>query len=325
MTGPTRATDHTPLTAAILDAVEEAVVGKREVLSLVLTGLLTRGHILLEDLPGVAKTLMARSFATAMGLGFTRIQFTPDLLPTDITGATTLTPHGRVEFRPGPVFANLVLGDEINRAPPKTQAALLEAMQEGQVTADGTTHPLPRPFGVIATQNPIEFEGTYPLPEAQLDRFRLRVTVGYPDRDDEREVVTRRLERGADEVEVPQVTDAAGVLAAQAAVEVVHVDPSITAYVVDVVRATRERPGVEVGASPRGSLSTVLAARAYALIHGRDYVVPDDVQAVASATLAHRVVLRPDLWVRGVRPERVIAEVLDAVPAPPAVVPAGQP
>jgi MoxR-like ATPase len=301
--------------------VEVAIVGKRPVLELVLAAVLTRGHVLLEDLPGLAKTLMARSFATAMGLTFQRVQFTPDLLPSDITGAMSLTPDGQVAFRPGPLFANLVLGDEINRAPPKTQSALLEAMQEGQVTTDGTTHPLPRPFSVLATQNPIEFEGTYPLPEAQLDRFRLRVSVGYPGRDGEREVVARRLDRSADDVTVPQATDAAGVTAMQQAVERVHVDPTVTDYVVDLVRATRDWPGVEVGASPRGSLATILTARAFALLQGRDFVVPDDVHTVAVPALAHRLVLRPDLWVRGVRPETVVADVLAAVPAPPAVVP----
>jgi MoxR-like ATPase len=306
---------------AVVDAVETAIVGKRDVLELVLTAILTRGHVLLEDLPGLAKTLMARSFAEAMGLEFRRVQFTPDLLPTDITGGNVLAADGRVTFQPGPLFANLVLGDEINRAPPKTQSALLEAMQERQVTTEGVTHAVPRPFSVLATQNPIEFEGTYPLPEAQLDRFRLRVSVGYPERDDEEAIVARRLARDDDDVAVPRVTDAAGVLRLQAAVERVHVDPSITRYIVDIVRATRTWPGVEVGASPRGSLSAVLAARGLALVRGRGFVLPDDVQAIVEPALAHRLVLRPELWVRGVKPAEIVAAAVASVPAPAPVVP----
>jgi len=314
-------TEAAQLAGAVLDAVEHAVVGKRDVLELVLAGILTRGHVLLEDLPGVAKTLLARSFATATGGTFRRVQFTPDLLPGDVTGGPVLTADGRVVFQPGPVFANLVLADEINRAPPKVQSALLEAMQEGQVSADGETHPLPRPFTLLATQNAVDFEGTYPLPEAQLDRFRLRVAMGYPADVDERALVTARLERGRDEVDVPVVTDPAGLLALQEAVEHVHVDASVTDYVVSLVRATREEHGVEVGASPRGSLGLVLAARARALLAGRGYVVPDDVVDLAVPTLAHRIVLRPDQWVRGVRPATVVEAVLAKVPAPPAVRP----
>ncbi len=309
------------LANAVLDAVEQAVVGKRDVLELVLAGMLSGGHVLMEDLPGVAKTLMARSLAAATGGTFRRIQFTPDLLPTDVTGGPVLAADGRVTFRAGPVFANLVLADEINRAPPKVQSALLEAMQEGQVSADGETHLLPRPFTIIATQNPVELEGTYPLPEAQLDRFRMRVSVGYPDDGDEQELVARRLARGQDEIEVPTVTDPQGLLSLRAAVEQVHVDPSVTDYAVRLARATREERSIEVGASPRGSLGLVLVARARALLAGRGYVVPDDVALVAVPVLAHRLLLQPDQWVRGTRPEEVVAAVLARTDAPPPVPP----
>jgi MoxR-like ATPase len=305
--------------AAILDEVERAVVGKRQVLELVLAGLLAGGHVLVEDVPGVAKTLIARSLARTAGLGFARVQFTPDLMPADITGSSVFDQaRGEFAFRPGPVFTNLLLGDEINRAPPKTQAALLEAMQERQVTVDGVTRPLEPPFLVVATQNPVEAEGTYPLPEAQLDRFLLRVAVGYPDGDAEWDMLARRLERGAPEVGLTQVVDRDELLAMQAALENVHVAESIGRYVVALAAATRQRPGVELGASPRGSLAVVLAARAHAMLAGRDFVVPEDVKAVAVPALAHRLRLRPDLWVRGERPDDIVAACLAEVPTPDA-------
>jgi MoxR-like ATPase len=305
--------------AAILDEVERAVVGKRQVLELVLGGLLVGGHVLVEDVPGVAKTLIARSLASTAGLCFARVQFTPDLMPADITGSSVFDQtRGEFTFRPGPVFTNLLLGDEINRAPPKTQAALLEAMQERQVTVDGVTRPLEPPFVVVASQNPVEAEGTYPLPEAQLDRFLLRVPVGYPDGDAEWDMLARRLDRGTPEVELTQVVDRDEVLAMQAAIEHVHVAESIGRYIVALVAATRQRSGVELGASPRGSLAVLLAARAHAVLAGRDFVVPEDVKAVAVPALAHRLRLRPDLWVRGERPDDLVAACLAEVPTPAA-------
>ena len=303
---------------AILDRIEEAIVGKRDVLELVLVGVLANGHVLIEDYPGLAKTLIARCFAQATGLGFARIQFTPDLMPSDVTGSPVFDQaRGEVVFRPGPVFTNLLLGDEINRAPPKTQAALLEAMAERQVTVEGVTRRLDPPFVVLATQNPIEYEGTYPLPEAQLDRFLLRLQVGYPGRDDELGIVARRLARRHNDVALEPVVDQAGVVAMQAAMEDVHVSDSVVAYIVDLVGATRTGPGVEVGASPRGTLAVLVAARARAVLSGRDFVTPDDVKAVAVAALAHRITLRPDQWVRGARSEDVVAGCLDTVPTPP--------
>ena len=303
--------------AAVLDEVEKAVVGKRDRLELVLAGLLADGHVLLEDVPGLAKTLTARSFAAVTGLRFARVQFTPDLLPTDVTGSSIWNQRDlRFEFRPGPVFSNLLLADEINRAPPKTQAALLEAMQERQVSIDGTTHVLEPPFLVLATQNPIEYEGTYPLPEAQLDRFVLRTGFGYPSTDDEWEMLDRRLDRGADEVVLQGVVDRATLLEMQRAVEAVHVDESVGRYVVDVVAATRESPSVLVGSSPRGSLALLKLSRCRAALAGRDFVTPDDVKAVAVAALAHRLVLRPELWVQRRTGEDVVREVLDGVRTP---------
>ena len=301
----------------ILDEVERAVIGKRDVLELVLAGLLADGHVLLDDVPGVAKTLMARSFAAAAGLAFARVQFTPDVLPADITGATVLDlATNEPRFRRGPVFAQLVLADEVNRAPAKTQAALLEAMQERQVTADGVSHPLPRPFLVIATQNPIESEGTYPLPEAQLDRFILRATVGYPTPGDEAEILARRTERRTDDVPLEAVVTAEGFRAMQESLEDVHVGADLREYCVALVTATRESQQLEVGASPRGSLALLKLARARAVLTGRDFVAPDDVRAVAVAAIAHRVVLRPEAWARQVAPDAVVREILDSVPAP---------
>jgi MoxR-like ATPase len=304
---------------AILAEVGRAVVGKREPSELLLAGLACRGHVLIEDLPGLAKTLLARSLASATSLRLARIQFTPDLLPADVTGSSVFDPRrAEFEFRPGPLFTNLLLGDEINRAPPKTQAALLEAMQERQATVDGVTHPLPRPFCVLATQNPIEFEGTYPLPEAQLDRFLLRISMGYPSPADEHEILQRRIDRRVDEVVVAPVIDAAGVVALQDAIEDVHVAPSILDYVVAVVGATRDHSMVQVGASPRGSEALVKVSRARAAMAGRDFVTPEDVKAVAVPALAHRLVLRPEQWVRGARTDDVVAECLDRVPTPAA-------
>ncbi|HET9242438.1 MAG TPA: MoxR family ATPase [Gaiella sp.] len=301
----------------VLDEVEKAVVGKRDRLELVLAGLLADGHVLLEDVPGLAKTLTARSFAAVTGLRFARVQFTPDLLPTDVTGSSIWNQRDlRFEFRPGPVFSNLLLADEINRAPPKTQAALLEAMQERQVSIDGTTHVLEPPFLVLATQNPIEYEGTYPLPEAQLDRFVLRTGFGYPSSDDEWEMLERRLDRGADEVVLREVVDRATLLEMQRAVEAVHVDESVGRYVVDLVAATRESPSVLVGSSPRGSLALLKLSRCRAALAGRDFVTPDDVKAVAVPALAHRLVLRPELWVQRRSGEDVVREVLDGVRTP---------
>jgi MoxR-like ATPase len=301
----------------VLNEVEKAVVGKRPVLELVLAGLLADGHVLLDDVPGVAKTLMARSFATAAGLQFSRLQFTPDLLPADITGATVLDlATNSPVFRRGPIFAQLVLADEVNRAPAKTQSALLEAMQERQVTADDTTHRLPRPFLVIATQNPIESEGTYPLPEAQLDRFILSTRVGYPSGPDEVELLSRRFARKQDEVELTPVTTAAGFSAMQASLESVEIEQSLREYAVALVTATRENGQLEVGSSPRGSLALLKLARAYAVISGRDFVTPDDVRAIAVPALAHRVVLRAEAWARHVTPDQVVRGIVDTVPAP---------
>ena len=307
------------LSNRLLDEVERAVVGKRSALELVLLGVLADGHVLIEDYPGLAKTLIARSFARVTGLGFARIQFTPDLMPSDVTGSSVFNQRtADFEFRPGPIFANLLLADEINRAPPKTQAALLEAMQERQVTTEGDTRRLERPFLVLATQNPIEHEGTYPLPEAQLDRFLLRISVGYPSREDELGVLERRRDRRDDEVELNTVIDAGTLRAMQEALDDVHVAESIAYYIVDVVRATRESASVLVGASPRGTLAVLKLSRARAVLDGRDFVTPDDVKAVALPALAHRLSLKPELWVQRVRAEDIVAECLEAVPTPPA-------
>ena len=304
---------------AVLAEVERAVVGKPEALELVLLGFLADGHVLIEDFPGLAKTLMARSFAQAFDMEFARVQFTPDLMPSDITGSSIYNQRsGDFEFRPGPIFTNLLLGDEINRAPPKTQAALLEAMQERQVTIEGKTNPLAPPFLVVATQNPIEYEGTYPLPEAQLDRFLLRLRVGYPDRDDEWALLERRIERAADDIRLNAVTDREGLLALQDAVEQVHVAAAVGYYIVDLVAATRVSQRAQVGASPRGALALLKLARAKAVLDGRDFLTPDDVKAVAVPALSHRLMLKPELWVQRVRPEDVVSEVLDTVPTPAA-------
>jgi MoxR-like ATPase len=305
------------LSEQVLDEVERAIVSKREPLELVLLGFLADGHVLLEDFPGLAKTLAARSFAQVLSIRFARIQFTPDLMPSDVTGSSIWNQRdGDFEFRPGPIFTNLLLADEINRAPPKTQAALLEAMQERQVTIEGHTHRLEPPFLVIATQNPIEYEGTYPLPEAQLDRFLLRTAFGYPSRDGEVDVLARRIERESDELELSRVVDRETLIEMQNAVESVHVATSVQEYCVDLVAATRTSPSCAVGASPRGSLALLKLARCRAALKGRDYVLPDDVKTMAVPALAHRLVLRPELWVQRVSAEDVVREVLEAVPTP---------
>jgi MoxR-like ATPase len=305
--------------ALVVDEVEKAVVGKRDALELLMLGLLADGHVLIEDYPGLAKTLMARSFAQACSMDFSRIQFTPDLMPSDVTGSSVYDQReAEFRFRPGPIFANLLLADEINRAPPKTQAALLEAMQERQVTIDGVTHVFEPPFLVLATQNPIEYEGTYPLPEAQLDRFLLRMSVGYPAREDEWRVLAERAERGTDEVRLDPVVDRETLLALQQACEDVYVSEPVGLYMVDVVAATREAPSVLVGASPRGSLALLKLSRCRAALDGRDYVTPEDVKAVAVPALAHRLSLRPELWVQRVSADDVVRERLATVPTPAA-------
>jgi MoxR-like ATPase len=304
---------------AILDELERAVVGKRQVLELLLMAFLAEGHVLIDDYPGLAKTLIARSLAHVTGLEFGRVQFTPDLLPSDITGSSIYNQRdGEFEFRPGPVFANLLLADEINRAPAKTQAALLEAMQERQVTIDGQTNQLPEPFLVIATQNPIEFEGTYPLPEAQLDRFLLRITVGYPSEDDEWRILERRVDRKADEVVLRRVTGAEEIGRLKRTAEDVHVSEAVGRYIVSLVTATRASPRVQIGSSPRGSLAVLKLARVKALVGGRDFVTPDDVKAVAEPALGHRITLRPEYWVRQVRGDDVVRECVEQVPTPSA-------
>ncbi|SED45947.1 MoxR-like ATPase [Rhodococcus jostii] len=302
---------------AVLAEVERAVVGKHDELTSILIAVLAGGHVLIEDLPGLGKTLVARTFAAALGLDFTRVQFTPDLLPADLLGATIYDmPSGRFEFRPGPIFTNLLLADEINRTPPKTQAALLEAMAEGQVSVDGTTRMLPRPFVVLATDNPIEYEGTYPLPEAQLDRFALRLRLGYLTENDEHEMLRRRLDRGSAPVVIEQVVDAADLLAMRESLEQVSVHHDVLGYVVALANATRHHPQVEVGASPRAELDLVQLARARALLAGRDFVIPEDIKALAVPAVAHRISLRPEMWVRRIRSDDVLAELLRRLPAP---------
>ena len=303
----------------VLAELERAIVGKREALELVLLGILADGHVLIEDFPGLAKTLIARSFAEVTSTRFTRVQFTPDLMPGDVTGSSIFNQRtSDFEFRRGPIFTNILLADEINRAPPKTQAALLEGMQEQQVTIEGTTHPLERPFLVLATQNPVEYEGTYPLPEAQLDRFLLRLQVGYPSADDEWTILERRLARGGDVVELNPVVDRETLLAMQLAVEDVHVGESIGRYIVELVGATRASARLQVGASPRGSLALLKLARCRAALQGRDFVTPDDVKAVAVPGLGHRLMLKPELWVQRISGDQIVREALATVPTPPA-------
>ncbi len=303
---------------AILDEVERAVVGKRAALHDILLAILVGGHVLVEDLPGLGKTLIARSFATVLGLRFTRVQFTPDLLPADLTGSSIYDQRSNeFVFRAGPVFTNLLLADEINRTPPKTQSARLEAMQEHQVSADGVTRALPEPFIVLATDNPVEYEGTYPVPEAQLDRFTLRISLGYLSPAGEAELLQRRIGRGSDAVALRQVVDAAALLQMRNGVETVHVQSDVVGYVTRLLAATRAHPQVTVGVSPRGGLALLQVARARALLEGRDFVLVDDVKAVAIAALAHRLSLKPELWVRRITGADVINELLAKVPTPP--------
>jgi MoxR-like ATPase len=305
------------LSKKVIAEVERAVVGKRALLEMVMSAALAGGHVLLEDFPGLGKTLVARSFATVLGLDFKRIQFTPDLLPGDITGGYIFNrTKNKFELRKGPIFTNILLADEINRASPKTQSALLEAMQEGQVTLEGETLRLPEPFLVLATQNPIEYEGTFPLPEAQLDRFMLKLTVGYPSLEEEREILHRRRERKQDEVELRKVADAKKLLALREAIESVHVDADLEAYIAALVRATRADRRAAVGSSPRGSLSFLKVARAHAALEGRDYIIPDDVKHYATAVLSHRIILQPEYWMSNAVTGEVIAEALRKTPVP---------
>ncbi len=302
---------------AIRASVRIAVVGRTEALDEILTGLTADGHLLIEDLPGLGKTLMARSFASALGLDFQRIQFTADLLPHDITGSEMLDPQkGGFVFRRGPIFANVLLADEINRAPPKVQSSLLEAMQEYQVTSDRSTYPLPRPFLVLATENPLELEGTYPLPEAQVDRFLMRLRVGYPTPEEERTILERRRARKEENVTVPPATTLDQFRELQRAAEEVELEASIAGYIVDIVRATRADSRAEVGASPRGSLALQKLTRARALLNGRDFVLPDDVKALAVPALAHRVLVKPEPWIRGVRGEQIVRAAVDRTVVP---------
>ncbi|WP_308121745.1 AAA family ATPase [Actinotalea ferrariae] len=306
---------------AVLAEVGTAVVGMAEALRIALAAIVAGGHVLFEDVPGLGKTLAARSLATALGLDFRRIQCTPDLLPSDITGSAVFDPESAsFRFRPGPLFTGLLLADEINRTAPKTQSALLEAMAERQVTVDGATYAMARPFHVMATSNPVEYEGTYPLPEAQLDRFMVRLAVGYPDRRAEADVLGRRLGRRQEAAPVRRVVDPPTLLAMQAGVEAVEVDPDVVLYCVDLAAATRTHEAVEVGASPRGSQALLLAARALAVLSGRAFVAPEDVKAVAVPALAHRITLTPATWAAGVAAQDVVREVLARVPGP-AVVP----
>lgn len=302
---------------AVLAEVETVIVGKHEPLSLILGAVLAGGHVLIEDYPGLAKTLAARCLAQALGLSFRRIQFTPDLLPADIVGTHVFRrDEGKFSFQPGPIFAQIILADEINRATPKTQSALLEAMQENQVTVEGNTYPLPQPFVVLATQNPIEYEGTFPLPEAQVDRFLIRVRFGYPSPEEEVEILSRRIGRKQEEVVVRAVTSAAEVLAMRRALEEVYVEPALLRYMAEVVARTRRHPALALGASPRGTLALLKMSRAWAALQGRDFVIPDDVKNVAIPALAHRLILSPELWARETRPEEVVAEILAGVPVP---------
>lgn len=307
---------------SVREEVAKVVVGQEGTLSGLVAALLARGHVLLEGVPGVAKTLVVKAFAAALDLDAKRVQFTPDLMPSDVTGQLVLegveggAAGGRFRFRPGPVFTNVLLADEINRTPPKTQAALLESMEERQVSVEGVAHPLPEPFMVVATQNPIEYEGTYPLPEAQLDRFVLRTRLGYLDADHEVEMARRRLRRGAAPPALAQVTDPAELLAMIGSLERIEVHDDLLGYIVALVQATREHPKAQVGASPRGTLAVTQLARGAALLAGRDYVTPEDVQRVAGPALGHRIVLRPELWVRRVTGEDLVAEVVEQVPTP---------
>lgn len=302
---------------AVLDGVSTAVIANRDFLESVLMGIVGQGHVLIEDVPGTGKTLTARSFAKALGLSFSRIQFTPDLLPSDITGTHIFNEGDRTfEFTEGPIFANVVLADEINRAPPKTQAALLEAMEEKQVTVDGDTHQLPDPFFVMATQNPVEQEGTFALPEAQVDRFAVKTAIGYPDENGEFDLLKRRAARRVQSPSVERVLTTERVRALQQAPETVHVEDDVLRYMVAIARETRADPRVRIGVSPRGTQRLFEAARSRAVIVGREYVTPDDVKRIARAVLAHRVVLTPDAKISDITKAQIIDDVLDAVPVP---------
>jgi MoxR-like ATPase len=304
--------------AQVIQEVERAIVGKRPLLEkLMAAALVSGGHVLLEDYPGLAKTMIAKSFAVALGLEFKRIQFTPDLLPGDITGGYVFDrDQNRFVLRQGPIFANIILADEINRASPKTQSALLEAMQEYQVTLEGETMRLPEPFIVLATQNPIEYEGTFPLPEAQLDRFIMKLSVGYPSPEEEQEILRRRRARQRDEFDLKQITNADDLMELREAVERVHVDGDIERYMIELVTATRKRRQVAVGASPRGSLALLKLSRAWAAMQGRDYVLPDDVKLFVKPALIHRLILEPDLWLTRQAADDIISDVLRATAVP---------
>jgi len=301
----------------IINEVERAVVGKRGLLEMIMASALAGGHVLLEDFPGLGKTLIARSFSTALGLDFKRIQFTPDLLPGDITGGYIFNRNdNKFELRKGPIFTNILLADEINRASPKTQSALLEAMQEGQVTLEGESLPLPQPFLVIATQNPIEYEGTFPLPEAQLDRFMLKLTVGYPTLEEEKLILNRRRERRQEEVELKQIATPEQLLDMRAALETIHVDRDLEEYIVALVHASRSDRRVAVGASPRASLAFLKLARAYAALAGRSYIIPDDIKHFAVPILTHRIILQPEYWMSRQITGEVISDILSKTPVP---------
>jgi len=309
--------DASDRTGAVIEELLGAIVVDRAFLETVLTGVLARGHVLLEDVPGTGKTLTARSLATALGLEFSRVQFTPDLLPADVTGTNVYNERdGTFEFSPGPIFANVVLADEINRAPPKTQAALLEAMEERQVTVDGETHELPRPFFVLATQNPVEQEGTFALPEAQIDRFALKSRIGYPDIDGEVELLRRRVGRSTQSPGVEPVLDPGGVDELRRVPESVRVDPDLLEYIATVTRATRDQPEVDVGVSPRGTQRVLEAARAYATIQNRSFVTPDDIAAILQPAMAHRLVLTPEATVDNTSKADIVERVRDSVPVP---------
>ena len=306
------------LTNKVIGEVERAVVGKRLLLEKIMAAtLVSGGHLLLEDYPGLAKTLIAKSFSIALGLDFKRIQFTPDLLPGDITGGYIYNRmENRFELRKGPIFANVILADEINRASPKTQSALLEAMQEYQITLEGETMKLPEPFIVIATQNPIEYEGTFPLPEAQLDRFIMKLSIGYPSEDEEQEMLRRRFKRRRDEFDLKQVTSVKELLQERESVEKVHIDPDIERYIVALIAETRKRRQINVGASPRGSLALLKLSRAWAVMQGRNYVLPDDVKVFAKPALHHRLILEPELWMKPGATDEILTAIIQGTPVP---------
>lgn len=308
--------DIATFASKIIDNVEKVIIGKREQIELLLVAMLCEGHVLLEDVPGTGKTMLARSIAISTGIDFKRLQCTPDLLPSDITGVSIFLQHeSRFEFRPGPLFVNVLLADEINRATPRTQSALLEAMQERQVTADGKSRPLPRPFLVLATQNPIEFEGTFPLPEAQLDRFLMRLTIGYPDLADERQII--KIQRQQHPIETLEaVVNGHDLLTFSQQVTQVHVDESLEDYILQLVRATRSHPDLALGASPRGSLALYKTGQALAALQGRNYVIPDDIKKLASLTLAHRLIVKPESQLRGRTPVSILAEILNKTDLP---------